>query len=72
MNTDKPGEFILFDGKDTGLLYEWDHNAKITIYDPSYENELGEMTWEEPLTFSELQDAIARCEANLLAEIEER
>jgi hypothetical protein len=62
-------EVILFDGPESSLVYEFDGDKTLAIYEPDYTNQLQVINFKNPADLETIQDAIKRCEESYLAEV---
>ena len=62
-------EVIIFDGPESGMIYEFDGHKQLAIYEPDYERQITVKNFKNQADLAEIQQAIKACEEAYLEEV---
>lgn len=63
-------EVIIFDGPESGMIYEFNGQKQLAIFSPDYKERVGIKNFKHAADLEEIQEAIKACEAAYLEEVD--
>lgn len=63
-------EVVIFDGPESGMVYEFDGHKQLAIFSPDYKERVGIKNFKHAADLEEIQEAIKACEEAYLEEVD--
>lgn len=69
--SDQEKEVVIFDGPESGMIYQFDGDREMVVFEPSYEHKRFVLNFKKKADLEEIRAAIKSCEEQYLEEVSE-